>query len=108
MDTDQRDRVIAEAVRHRKIRQDQTDTYRRMWDANPSAIRHLLTASVAEGGFMPGLVAGQSGAPDEYPREWLGPANHGTAVVMGDDGPHTLADPPAAPDRPSPVVMFES
>lgn len=107
MDTHQRDHVIAEAVRQRKIREDQADKYRQMYDANPSAIHHLLTASVAEGGFTPGLVTDGSAVPTEYPPEWLGPSTTGTAVVMSDDGLQIAEAAQPAADGLAQMVTFE-
>ena len=46
-----RDNVLDDAVRAGKIEAAARDEYRRMYDANPVAIRRLLTAAVEEGGL---------------------------------------------------------
>lgn len=77
--TPSRDQIIASAIRAGKIAADRRDEYRRMYDADPKAIRNLLTASVEQGGLMPGIVL----AADDYPAEWLGkPTGGGT--ITGD------------------------
>ena len=69
-----RDSVIAAAVKARKIAPDRAADYKRLWNADPSGIRHLLTAPVEQGGLMAGVaapVAPFDPVPDEYPSDWL-------------------------------------
>lgn len=69
-----RDGLIAHAVQTRKIAPDRADDYRRLYDADPRGIHHLLTAPVEQGGLMAGnaaAVAPFEAQPDEYPTEWL-------------------------------------
>lgn len=69
-----RDGLIAHAVKTRKIAPDRAGDYRRLYDADPSGIHHLLTASVERGGLMAGnaaAVAPFDPVPTEYPSEWI-------------------------------------
>ncbi len=76
-----RDSVLDEAVRAGKIAAASREDYRRKYDADPVAIRRLLTARVEEGGLMPGLVGpGEdpvTAAPGGYDSSWLEPARTG-------------------------------
>lgn len=77
-----REMLIGHAVAARKIAPDRAADYRRMFDANPSGVAHLLTAPVREGGLMAGNAAVHNPIPpgaDEYPPEWL-PETRGGAL----------------------------
>lgn len=71
-----REGLLRSAVNARKITAESIPQYRRMYDNNPQAIHHLLTAPVETGGLMAGLH-GEIGAPapadvsTEYPAQWL-------------------------------------
>lgn len=71
-----REGVLRSAVNARKITAESIPQYRRMYDNNPQAIHHLLTAPVEAGGLMAGLH-GEIGAPapadvrTEYPAQWV-------------------------------------
>jgi hypothetical protein len=79
--------VIAAAVRARKIVADQADNYRRMYDADPAAIRRLLTAPVAQGGLAAGIVPAATSIPilpeEEYAAEWVGPSQTPGHIARG-------------------------
>lgn len=71
-----REGLLRSAVNARKITAESIPQYRRMYDNNPQAIHHLLTAPVETGGLMAGLH-GEIGAPApadvtaEYPAQWV-------------------------------------
>ncbi len=103
----QRDAVIAAAVKTRKIAPDREDAYKKLYDADPKGIHHLLTAPVERGGLMAGnaaSVAPFDTQPDEYPEGWL-PELRGKQVhgqVAFEDGraatdAHAGALPPRRP-----------
>ena len=71
--------VIAAAVKEGRIAPAQKDNFVRMYETDPNGAERLLTASVADGGLMPGTIPvearGIDPAPDTsteaYPAEWL-------------------------------------
>lgn len=84
-----RDMLIGNAVAARKIAADRADDYKRLFDADPSSITHLLTAPVERGGLMAGVAYDRAGQPvpsppTDYPAEWLpetrGRQVHGTVA----------------------------
>lgn len=90
-----RDLLIGNAVKARKIAPDRAEDYRRLFDADPNGITHLLTAPVREGGLMAGNAAAVAPyapgeQPDEYPREWIEQRRPSGAVAFEDHG--TAAD----------------
>lgn len=106
----QRDVLIAQAVKDRKIAAHDVGKYRRWYDGNPAAYAHLLTASVEHGGLMPGLVPEGESAPDGYPKEWLGGNQPTGAVVFEEAAPSAgsvVSDAPAAAPSSFPLATFE-
>lgn len=81
-----REGLLRSAVNARKITAESIPQYRRMYDDNPQAIHHLLTAPVEAGGLMAGLH-GEIGAPapadvtTEYPAQWVPEVARRTASV---------------------------
>lgn len=55
-----RDQLLDAAITAGKIAEDRRSVYAKMYDADPAGTERLLTASVDEGGLMPGQVAGTS------------------------------------------------
>jgi hypothetical protein len=99
-----RETVIKAAIYDGKIPAEEANKYRRMWDGNPSAIRNLLTASVEQGGLMPGLVgaggtAATAALPDDaYEESWLTPQERAAvAANRAAPAPAAQAPAPAAP-----------
>jgi hypothetical protein len=70
-----REAILDAAIRDGKIEASRRAEYARWYDANPAAIRNLLTASVEQGGLMHGLVRNDPGAvaasESEYDLNWL-------------------------------------
>jgi hypothetical protein len=107
----EREQVLAQAIRERRISASQADEYRRIYDAQPLVMKHLLTASHAEGGLMPGLVAYEDhyDAGSDYDESWLTPQER-TAVAsrrtVAPRGfvPAAPVTQPAAPAAPAPAV----
>lgn len=82
-----RDSLIDRAVTARKIAPDRADDYRRMFDADPRGVHHLLTAPVESGGLMAGnaaAVAPFDPVPTEYPRAWISGSRPTGAVGFED------------------------
>ncbi len=82
-----REGLIARAVRLRQIAPDRADAYKRLYDADPNGITHLLTAPVDEGGLMAGNAAPLNPLPpqdDSYPRHWVA-GSHPTGTVTFED-----------------------
>ena len=105
----QRDTLIASAVQTRKIAPDRAEDYKRMWDADPKGIHHLLTAPVAQGGLLAGNAAAFNPLPPveaAYPAEWLPETRPRGQVNFEDGAVHTVPTPaPAAPSVPGRVTM---
>jgi hypothetical protein len=101
-----RDLLIANAVKARKIAAARASDYRRLFDASPQAISHLLTAPVEQGGLMAGINMGGEpfpSEPTEYPRQWIAGSRERPSVMFEDFG--AALDgishaPPASDPRP--------
>ena len=93
-----RDNILDDAMRAGKIAAANRDEYRRMYDADPVAIRRLLTARVEEGGLMPGLVGpGEdpaSAAPGGYDESWLSPIER-ERIARATGGPNAPRPQPS-------------
>lgn len=100
-----REQILDQAVRDRKITAAEKPQYRAKFINRPKGTRKLLTASVSEGGLMPGIVPEGPGLPDDYyPPEWLGTqrptAPQASAPVVTNSAP-VQAPSPAAGDSSS-------
>jgi hypothetical protein len=84
-----RNRVLASAVKEGRIPPSRKEHYNRLWDQDPEGTKKLLTASVEEGGLAPNVVPirEDGGAPgddtslqaSEYDRSWLSPGERARA-----------------------------
>lgn len=99
--TTKREVLIGQAVQHRKIAAERASDYRKMYDAMPEQVEHLLTAPVEQGGLMAGIVPGPTplrfapnlpasagvapaaDGPTDYPAAWATPS--GTGSIMFED-----------------------
>lgn len=97
-----RDRIVAEAVRLRKIAPEDAESHKRHYDENPEGWGHLLTAPVEQGGLMAGLVL-SGDHPTEYPSHWLGAGTRPSGAVVFEDSAAAVegaagAAPQVSPD----------
>lgn len=60
-----RDRVIASAVREGRFAPAQRENYERLWDSDPDGTRKLLTASAEDGGLAPNTISVEARATME-------------------------------------------
>lgn len=98
-----RDQLIDRAIRERRISAAQRDEFARMYDAQPAAIEHLLTAAVGEGGLMPGLAAAHEtidSTTAAYDPAWLNDRER-AAVASREGSPMPQRQAPAPAPRSS-------
>lgn len=101
-----RDALIANAVKARKIAADRADDYRKMFDASPGSIAHLLTAPVKDGGLMAGINVGGDPfpkEPTEYPKHWIQAGSSPTGSVIFEDQAAAMDGLSMTPPAPSPA-----
>jgi hypothetical protein len=107
IDQTKRELLIGEAVAARKIAADRAGDYRRMYDAMPAEVEHLLTAPVESGGLMAGMIAPPTPAPftpnaagpTDYPQNWVPEVGSGR-VTFEDQGTRAEAITSIPPRNP--------